>query len=131
MAVRFVPNPAGIAMLQAQLKQVKAVTAEVYADQLRDNLSAGPRAGIKYPDLPRRSSAPGQFSQEQSGNLKSMVYSDADSFGFAPRSSEDREQVFDQEFGDGDRLAGRANLRRTASEPKAKARALQEVRKVK
>lgn len=130
MAVRFVPNLAGIAMLTAQLKEVKAVTAEVYAEQLRDNLSAGPRSGRKYPDLPRQSSGPGEFSQEQSGNLKSMVYADEDSFGFAPRNAEDREQVFDQEFGDGDRLAGRANLRRTATEPKAKAQALQEVRKV-
>lgn len=121
MAVRFIPNPAGLAQIQAQLKEVKAVTAEAFAEQLRDNLSAGPRSGVQYADLPRRSSAVNEYSQEQHGTLKGMVKAGEDWFGLAPEGADERKQAEDQEFGDGDRLVGRANVRNTAGDARAKA----------
>lgn len=55
--------------LYARLRQAGEAGAEI----LRRNLSAGPRGGVHYPGMPRRSSAPNEFPQEQFGNLRGAV----------------------------------------------------------
>lgn len=113
-------NPNVLSELQALVESVLLDMAEVGADALRENLSAGPRSGRQYPNLSRRSSAPGEFSQQQSGGLRGMVNSgmqgpNAAYFGLEPRSPADREQALAQEFGAPRKnLIGRANVRRTA-----------------
>lgn len=47
--------------------------AEAGAAVLRENVSAGARSGVHYPNLPRRSSAAGEFPQEQEGDLRASV----------------------------------------------------------
>ena len=42
-------------------------------EQLRENLSRGPRSGVKYSSLPFPSSAPGEYPQEQEGDLKASI----------------------------------------------------------
>ncbi len=108
-----------IALLEAEAQKYLVKVADVGADVLRENLSAGSRSGVHYPTLPRRSSAPGEYSQLQSGRLQGMVESGPNAtgayFGLAPNGADETEQALGQEFGaPRDNLIGRANVRRTA-----------------
>jgi hypothetical protein len=122
---RFDSNLAGLAALAAQLDKVPIAAAEAGADQLRDNLSAGGRTGVQYPQLPRRSSAPGEYSQFQSGRLQGMVdhgqHAPGEAwFGLAPRNADELGEAKGQEFGNPEgSLVGRANVRRTATDARA------------
>ena len=69
----YTPNPDFTKQLAASVDSVVNRAAEASADQLRENVSAGARTGIHYPWMPRRSSAPGEFPQQQSGNLLESV----------------------------------------------------------
>jgi hypothetical protein len=69
----FTPNPDFAKQLAASVDAVASRAAEASADELRKNVSAGARTGIHYPWMPRRSSAPGEFPQEQSGSLLDSV----------------------------------------------------------
>ena len=53
------------------------------AAALDENVKAGTRSGRKYPRLPRRSSAPKEFPQEQEGDLRASV--DVEGAGLALR----------------------------------------------
>lgn len=120
MKVTVKPNPSALAQLYAEADKKLAAMAEAGADALRENLSAGSRSGVQYPSLPRRSSAPGQYSQEQSGTLKGMVESGQSGplkhwFGLVPKGTAERAEALAQEFGaPRNGLVGRANVRRTA-----------------
>jgi len=132
---RFDPNPAALAALDAQFDEAMRAAAEAGAEQLRDNLSAGGRSGTQYPQLPRRSSAPGEFSQEQSGRLKDMVdhgqHAPASAwFGLAPRSADELGEAKGQEFGNPDgSLVGRANVRKTALDSRTHKRMNEAIKK--
>ncbi len=120
-------NPNILAQLNAEAQKIVLKMAEVGADALESNLSAGSRSGVQYPTLPRRSSAPGEFSQLQSGRLQGMVQSgptaDGAYFGLVPRSTDEREQALAQEFGaPRNNLVGRANVRRTAMDSRTHAK---------
>ena len=52
-----------------------AFAADAGVDELHANLAAGERSGRKYPNLPRTSSAFGEFPQEQFGDLRDSVKS--------------------------------------------------------
>ncbi len=121
-------NPNALLELQRLIDGTLLAMAEVGADDLRENLSPGPRSGVHYPNNPRRSSAPGEFSQLQTGRLRGMVKAGLLTpgrayFGLVPNGADEREQAEDQEFGNpGNRLIGRANVRRTAYAPRTQAR---------
>ncbi len=120
-------NPNILAQLEAEGQKFLLKMAEVGADALRENLSAGSRSGVQYPSLPRRSSTPTEMPQEQSGRLKSMVQSgstaDGAYFGFVPKNAEEAEEAKAMELG-----APRANViarqpvRRTAYDSHVHAR---------
>ncbi len=116
-----------LAQLEALAQGVTLKMAEVGAEVLRENLSAGGRSGTQYPGLPRRSSAPGEFSQEQRGVLKGMVQAgktdDGAYFGLVPKNPDELEQALAQEYGAPRKsLVGRANVRRSAFSPQTHAR---------
>ncbi len=121
-------NPNALAQLQELVDGALLDMAEVGAEDLRGNLSAGPRSGIQYPSLPRRSSAPGEFSQEQTGGLRGMVGSGmlepgAAYFGLEPETIADAEEALAQEVGaPRNNLVGRANVRRTALDSRTQSR---------
>ena len=120
-------NENALAQLEQLAQSVTLKMADIGADELRTNLSAGPRSGRQYPNLPRRSSAPGQYSQEQSGRLKGMVQSGKTDngayFGLVPKNAAEREEALDQEFGNPkNNLVGRANVRRSAMSAKTLSR---------
>lgn len=56
-----------------QLGVMLEAAADEGANVLDKHLKAGARSGVKYRRLPRRSSAPGQYPQEQSGELRRGV----------------------------------------------------------
>jgi hypothetical protein len=132
---RFDPNPVALAALTAQLDEAMAAAAEAGAEQLRDNLSAGARSGVQYPQLPRRSSSPGEYSQEQSGQLKGMVdhgqHAPASAwFGLAPQNADELGEAKGQEFGNPENsLVGRANVRKTALDSRTHKRMNEAVKK--
>lgn len=117
-------NPNALKELYAEVDRVLAAMAEAGADQLSDNLSAGSRSGVFYPSNPRRSSASGEFSQEQTGQLKGMVGSGqlaplSHYFGLEPGNSDETKQAKAQEFGaPSNNLTGRANVTRTSLDSK-------------
>ncbi len=116
-----------IAQLEAEAQKFLLKMAEVGADALRENLSAGSRSGVQYKSLPRRSSAPGEMPQEQSGRLKSMVESgptaDGAYFGLVPNGTDEREQALALELGaPRQNLIARAPVRRTALDSRVHAR---------
>jgi hypothetical protein len=121
-------NPNAMAQLEALVDGILADMAEVGAEDLRGNLSAGPRSGVHYAGQPRQSSAPGEYSQEQTGGLKRMVSSGmlepgAAYFGLEPENEAEREEALAQEFGaPRNNLVGRANVRRTALDPRTQSR---------
>jgi hypothetical protein len=121
-------NPNALAQLQELIDGALLDMAEVGAEDLRRNLSAGNRSGVQYPSLPRRSSAPGEMPQEQSGRLKSMVVSGVLEpgvayFGFEPDGHDEREQALALELGaPRNNLIARAPIRRTALDPRTQSR---------
>lgn len=111
-------NYAALALLETTLEAALAAAAEAGAKALDGNLAAGARSGVHYPGMPRRSSARGEYSQEQTGNLRSMVGTARVSsreyvFGLFPRSVADAQQAMAQEYSP---VSGRANVRRTAND---------------
>lgn len=66
-------NPQGLAQMQARIRQAIDEASLAAAEQLDENTSAGSRSGRKYPSLPRRSSSPDEFLQEQSGALNDSI----------------------------------------------------------
>lgn len=111
-------NPNALARLYAEAERVLAAMAEAGAKRLDANLAAGPRSGVHYRHLPRRSSAPGEYSQEQSGRLRGMVRHGKLGFlryyyGLVPRGRAEALQALAQEFGRPG-MVGRANVTRTA-----------------
>lgn len=84
------------------------------------NLAAGARSGKHYRGARRRSSAPGEYSQEQEGTLRRMVgarrVDDTLSvFGLFPRGPKEVVEAKVQEDGAPRRnVRGRGNVRRTA-----------------
>ena len=103
-------------------ERVLSAAATAGENNLRRNLSAGPRSGYHYAGQPRRSSSPEEYSQEQQGTLKGMVKSGplGDGryfFGLVPQGSEQAKQAREQEYGAPEKnLEERANVRRTAAE---------------
>lgn len=63
------PNPALAQLMQARHKLLMEEAAAAAANVLADNLDQTQGSGIKYPRLPNRSSAPGEFPVRQSGAL--------------------------------------------------------------
>lgn len=62
--------------LEYDIALAMEAAAQGGADQLSENISAGSRSGRQYyprSKYPRRSSAEGEYPQEQLGNLKSTV----------------------------------------------------------
>jgi hypothetical protein len=121
-------NPNALAQLQDLIDGVLLNMAEVGAEDLRGNLSAGPRSGVHYAGQPRQSSAPGEFSQEQTGALKRTVGSGmlepgSAYFGLEPETEAEREEALAQEFGaPRNNLVGRANVRKTALDSRTQSR---------
>lgn len=121
-------NPNALAQLQELVDSVLLGMAEVGAADLRANLSAGSRSGVQYPSLPRRSSAPGEMPQEQSGRLKGMVGSGMQEsgsayFGLEPNGNDEREQALALELGaPRSNLIARSPIRRTALDPRTQSR---------
>lgn len=121
------PNAAAI--IAKQLTGPVERAAKAYADQLSDNLAAGSRSGVQYPSLPRQSSAPGEFQQEQSGSLRDAVgvrdtpdplRKQAGFFGLP------QDRLNNAEYG---RVGGRAPLARTAADNKTRTDMLTAARK--
>lgn len=116
-----------LALIQEALDKVVLASADKGGDALRRNISAGARSGVHYPSLPRRSSSPSEYSQEQSGRLVGMVESGSLGqgqafFGLVPRGRDEEEQALAQEFGaPKNNLAARANVRRTALDARTRA----------
>jgi hypothetical protein len=86
---------------------------------LEENLSAGSRSGTQYPSLPRRSSAPGEYPQEQTGQLISGVFVEptADPLVFEVGIEDDAGKLMGLEF-EAPSQGGRAPLRRTITDAK-------------
>ena len=127
LQIKETRNPNALAQLEALAQSVTLKMAEVGADVLRENLSAGSRSGRQYPDLPRRSSAPGEMPQEQTGELKGMVESGKTEngayFGLVPKSAAQREKALNLELGaPSQNLIARAPVRRTALDPRTLAK---------
>ena len=104
----------GVEEIIRQKVEAAAKTAE---DQLRQNLSAGSRSGRQYPNLPRRSSAPDEYPQEQFGDLKNKVGRQTSDDGLEQEVGvfdEDAGKLFGLEFGDSQKQ-GRAPITRTAN----------------
>lgn len=66
-------NPQGLALMRARIQQAIDEASLAAAAQLDENTSAGPRSGIHHAGLPRRSSSPDEFLQEQSGDLNDSI----------------------------------------------------------
>ncbi len=96
-----------------QLDQVAQTTMREYAEAVRDNISAGPRSGIHHPGLPRISSAPDEYSQEQSGGMRSRVESWQVGEGRKAGIRDTTAQDFTQALGSST-VSARANMQRTA-----------------
>lgn len=116
--MKFTPDAEAEKKIRKQLEQAMKQAAEASAKLLGENLSAGTRSGRKYAKLPRRSSAPDEFIQEQFGDIKRGI-------GFVPApqalgysvGTDGRELdiLKDLEFGSADgRIKGRLSLTRTA-----------------
>lgn len=121
-------NSNALAMLEALVDGVLADIADVGKDAWRDNVSAGPRSGVHYAGQPRVSSAPGEYSQEQTSTLKNMIESGKlgpleHFFGPVPQNRAEEEEALAAEFGaPRNNLVGRANGRRTALDSRVHAR---------
>jgi hypothetical protein len=66
-------NQQGLAQMRDRIRQAIEEASLAAAEQLDENTSAGPRSGRKYPGLPRTSSAPSEFLQEQGGGLNDSI----------------------------------------------------------
>lgn len=71
--MKTVLNPQGVAEMQDRIRRAIEEASLAAGEQLEENVSEGPRSGRKYPGLPRTSSAPTEFPQEQYGDLKDSV----------------------------------------------------------
>ena len=69
----FRPNPNLEAELLARLQPVGDAVADELAQSVKDNVSAGSRSGRQYRSSPRRSSAPNEYPQEQTGDFKDSI----------------------------------------------------------
>lgn len=65
--------PGALDFITADLDQRIGTGAAVAAEVIREHIQAGPRSGVHWPDMPRRSSAPGEYPQEQTGDLLRSV----------------------------------------------------------
>ncbi len=109
--------------VRSKLAPKVAAAAEVKRQALFDELSPGPRSGIKYPQLPRQSSAPGESPQYQTGDLQDMV--DAQEVkdllwyvGMFPDDLAGRKKAHALEYGySKGNLAARGYLERVKSDP--------------
>lgn len=132
---RFDPNPAALAAFDAQFDRAMLAAAEAGAAQLRENLSAGGRSGVQYPQLPRRSSSPGEMPQLQSGRLQGMVDHGSSGpgeawFGLAPSNADELGQARALELGNPQgNLIARAPVRRTAFDSRTHAKMNEAVKK--
>lgn len=127
MPGKLYPNAAAI--IAKQLERPVESAAAAYADKLSDNLAAGSRSGVQYPGLPRVSSAPGEYQQEQSGSLRDAVgvrdtpdplRKQAGFFGLP------QDRLDHAEYG---RVGGRAPLTRTAQDNETREAMLKAARK--
>jgi hypothetical protein len=94
--IRVVPNPKLEQELQAHVTKGLEEAALAAAVELERRISKGPRKGKHYRDVkhPRRSSAPGEYPQEQLSELKGSVYSSqASALEFEVGFSGDQELV--------------------------------------
>lgn len=73
--VKFEQNPALRSTMQGQLQRALDEATLAAAARIERKISKGPRTGKQYRDKfhPRRSSAPGEYPQEQLGALKRSV----------------------------------------------------------
>ena len=62
-------DPSMLTRMAAQHKKLMEEAALEGAAKLEANLSSTSGSGVKYPSLPHRSSAPGEFPVKQSGAL--------------------------------------------------------------
>lgn len=112
--------------------------AEEGREVLEENLSASTsqRTGEWYKGQPRRSSAPGQYPQEQTGNLRSMaavehISSTQVDFGLYPASVQDAQQAMALEVGaPRNNLVARAPVYRTFIAPETHQRMMDAVERV-
>ncbi len=65
-------NPQGLAELKRRLGGVAVAGAYAAADVLQEKLS-GPGSGRQYPGQPNRSSSPGEYPAEQTGQLVDSI----------------------------------------------------------
>lgn len=70
----FKLDPAFEAALIADLEPRLERAGDQFAGALDENLAAGERSGIHWSGMPRRSSAPYEYPQEQTGQLRSGVF---------------------------------------------------------
>lgn len=66
-------NPNFLNQLEVDVGISVGLAASSAVDSLADRISAGGRSGRHYDKYPRRSSAPGEYPQEQFGDLRSSV----------------------------------------------------------
>jgi hypothetical protein len=106
------------AALEAHLGETLAAAASAAYSVLDANIARGERSGIQHPELPYRSSAPGEFPQEQFSALRN-------SLGIEPAGplaievgsvNNPPPEAFDLEFRD-ERRGGRPWLSRTMEDP--------------
>jgi hypothetical protein len=73
--IRVVPNPKLFQELEAEVSKGLADASLAAAVELERRISRGGRKGKQYRDAkhPKRSSAPGEYPQEQMGDLKRSV----------------------------------------------------------
>ncbi len=122
MASKLGLYPTAKATITALLAKPVAAGAEAYAERLRDNISAGNRSGVKYKALPRQSSSPSEYPQEQSGQLKDSVDARPTSNPLVAQAGffgGNQEQAKALEFGSVN-MAERAPLQRSADQPETR-----------
>ncbi len=116
-------HPRHMQAVRTRLEPKVAAAAEVKRQALFDELSPGPRSGIKYPQLPRQSSAPGESPQYQSGDLRDMVGAEKETdilynVGMFPDDIAGRKKAHALEYGySPNNLAARGYLERVKSDP--------------
>lgn len=119
--------PSALATIKRQLEPAVEASAKAFADQLRENVSAGSRSGVQYNSLPRRSSAPSEMPQEQGGDLKASVEANPTSDPLKWQAGfygDDQAKLESLEYGSRN-MAERAPLQRTAQDAETRKRMLE------
>lgn len=114
--LRFEESKTLVSDLNNDLAELIELAAFGAALQLDDNISAGNRSGTKYRKYPRRSSAEGEYPQEQFGKLRRMIQYErgegtSSEVGFTPKNSKEERQLIYLER-TGDPTKGGIGLRR-------------------